>query len=189
VAAPDFVQRLCGCDSFPDEPFDASELRFIDTQLRLGSVNFRLRPFDLFRPGSALQLEQPRLCRLECRLGLLKLRTVFAIFKPYDDLIALDAIALFNSDPADPAGDLRADLDFVVRDDVAGRHEYRRLRGAFLSGTHNFYRDSGRHTPVNRRPRQNDADKNENDNNDLPSTLPWRFRAFRLINLQLVQFV
>ena len=48
---------------------------------------------------------------------------IVAIFETHDDLILLNAIALFHSDPRNATRDFRPNLNFVMRYHVAGRHQ------------------------------------------------------------------
>src|SRR5262249_15419853 len=78
----------------------------------------------LFRARTVFQSGQPRFEHSELSLRFGHPRAKFFVFKPDQRLALLYAVALFDADPGDSAGNFRGQRDLVRRDYVAGGVEY-----------------------------------------------------------------
>ena len=163
----------------------------IAAKLGFGPLDLGTGAIDFFLAGPALEFGKPCKRGFVGCLRLIELRAIFPIFEPDNDLILHHPVALIDTYPCDAAGDLGADLNLVMRDNVAGGDQHCLLAGRFGSRPH-----GGDHYGVCvLQERIGDDDTGQqhcqqgNDPRCFASPRCGQIAPFRFVDPQFIQFV
>ena len=113
------VQLLLGNDALLGQVLSALEDDGVVGEVGLGLLDGGARGVDLLRARTVFQFCKPALGHSQVGLGLFELSPVLRVLQAHQDLALFDTITLLDSHPGNFAHNLRADLDRVVRHDVA----------------------------------------------------------------------